>query len=322
MPQLIEPTDSIQVVQVPILIFGPPGVGKTALAQTAEEPLTLDFDQGIHRTANRRRALRFSGWQDNVNAAGPKGEYTIPNANGIPQVIPYSSLVIDTGGRALDTMVPEILKENPKNGYAGNLTPQGWGVLGGRFTMWMKTVAQWGKQIVMVCHQEEAKNAAGESYFLPDLPGKMSYKEIHKIFDLIGRISYEGKTRYLDFNPSDTSIGKNAAGWPRMELPDLHKNPRFLAELLADAKTKIGQISQASAAVAKGIEDWRAKLDPDMTLAHLNGEILSQFKAVSHSDPLRPQIWKMISEFAANAELDFDRTTGQFVQKPDQGAAA
>jgi ribosomal-protein-alanine N-acetyltransferase len=59
---LLEPTDVIDVAFVPLLIFGPPGSGKTTLAQTTDSPLTLDFDQGIHRCANRRRAYRFDAW--------------------------------------------------------------------------------------------------------------------------------------------------------------------------------------------------------------------------------------------------------------------
>lgn len=311
--ELLDPTDVIDVKFVPVMLFGPPGVGKTAVSQTAKNPLTLDFDRGIHRCANRQRALRFDSWAENIEAGGPNGEYKDPKTG---QIIPYDTLVIDTGGRALDTMIPAIIKENAKNGYQGSLTPQGWGVLGSRFSTWMKTVASWGKEVVFICHQEEAKNAGGDSYFLPDLPGKMSYKEIHKSFDLIGRISYEGKTRFLDFNPSDNSIGKNAAGWERIVVPDLHKDTMFLANLIADAKQKIGQISSASAEVAKAISAWKARLDPDVVnLDNLNGEITASFKEISKDDPLKPQVWALLQAFATSCGCVFDRTAGKFVVK-------
>lgn len=65
---LIEPTQTIPVDFVPVLIFGPPGCGKTSLAQTADEPITLDFDRGIHRSFNRKKAARFDRWPDVVEA--------------------------------------------------------------------------------------------------------------------------------------------------------------------------------------------------------------------------------------------------------------
>lgn len=246
--RILEPTDLIEVKFVPILIFGPPGCGKTSLAQTAANPLTLDFDAGIHRCANRRRAAQFDAWNDCVKA-GEDGAFA-----------DYQTLVIDTGGRALDKMIPAILAESAKNGWAGNLTPQGWGVLGSRFTTWMKTVASWGKDVVMICHEAEATNAGGNPYFLPDLPGKMSYKEVHKSFDLIGRIRHEGKRRLLDFSPSENSVGKNAAGWEPIVLPDLHKHPAFLADLIKDAKARIGKTAEQSAAVAAKVAEWVAWL--------------------------------------------------------------
>jgi hypothetical protein len=87
------------------------------------------------------------------------------------------TLVIDTGGRALDTMIPDVLRENAKNAYGGNLTPQGWGVLGSRFVTWMKTVRTLGKDVVMICHQESSKDDAGNLDVIPDLPGKMASKK-------------------------------------------------------------------------------------------------------------------------------------------------
>ena len=36
-----------------ILIYGDPGIGKTTLANTAPNPLVLDFDRGSHRASHR-----------------------------------------------------------------------------------------------------------------------------------------------------------------------------------------------------------------------------------------------------------------------------
>src|SRR5262249_49074512 len=154
--------------------FGPPGCGKTSLAQTCLNPLTLDFDQGVHRSFNRKRAMRFDTWAD-VEEAGREGKFKA-----------YDTLIIDTGGRCLDTMIPEVIV-GKKNSGPGGLSPQGWGVLGSKFTAWMKLVRSWRKQVVMICHQSVIEDESGNQAVIPDMPGKMALKEIHKNFDLIGR---------------------------------------------------------------------------------------------------------------------------------------
>ena len=160
----------------------------------------------------------------------------------------------------------------------------------------------------MITHEEEAKNASGASYFSPDLPGKMSLKELHKQFDMMGRISYEGSTRYLDFNPSDNQIAKNAAGWSKMTLPDLHLEPNkdFLAKLIADAKSKLGGISAARAAVAKAVEEWKTLLT-GCTLETLNTVAIAKLAALSPHDPIKPQAWALMLEAAKAHGRKFEK---------------
>ncbi len=305
--RVIEETDLIEVRFVPILIFGPPSCGKTSLAQTADNPFTLDFDDGIHRCQNRRRAAQFDTWADAIQA-GSDGLFA-----------DCQTLVIDTGGRALDKMIPQILSENPKNGYNGNLSPQGWGVLGSRFTTWMKTVKSWTKDVVMVCHEAEAANAAGNAYFMPDLPGKMSWKEIHKSFDLIGRIRHEGKKRILEFSPTESSVGKNAAGWNQIELPDLHKHQTFLADLLKDAKSRIGKTAESSAAVAAKVKEWSDWLAKHLDLDNFNAT-LPDLAALSGS--VKAQVWELVKRHAKTRGWTWDAAAKEYkVSQPTEAVA-
>jgi hypothetical protein len=327
--QLIEPTDSIDVSFVPVLIFGPPGCGKTSLTQTADAPFTLDFDTGIHRSFNRKDAVRFDSWEEAnqllVDAAGSPRHDTKTPAAIVAKFRASKTLVVDTLGRALDKMVPLVIALNAKNRGPSGLSPQGWGVLGGMFAQWIKQVRELGKDLVMVCHEEQGSDAAGNPTVKPDMPGKMSWKEIHKWTDQIGQIRYEGKARFLDFNPTETaSCCKNAAQFEAMELPRLESAPRLLADLIVEAKARIGKTAEASAAVARVVDEWQAKLKDDPSLAEFNG-YLSSPELKSLKDGVKAQVWHVLQAHAQAAGWKLDKATKQFTAPattPEPEAAA
>jgi hypothetical protein len=296
--RLIRPLDVIEVATLPVLIYGPPGLGKTSIAQTAEAPITLDFDKGIHRAANRRDAYQFDTWEDCLKS-GEDGDFQA-----------YKDLVIDTGGRALKVMIPEILRENPKNGSRGNLSPQGWGVLGSRFTNWMLTVRSWNKNVVMVCHQAEDRNASDLAYFKPEFPGKMAYTEIHQSFDMIGRVYHDGRKRLLDFSPRDNQVGKNAAGFDVIEVPDLHRHPTFLADVILKAKLAIGKTAEASAATAATVAHWTTWLakDHDLHAFNLHLDDIGQL-----TNGVKRQVWTLVQRHAEKRGWKFDKKAKVFV---------
>jgi hypothetical protein len=94
---------------------------------------------------------------------------------------------------------------------------------------------------------------------------------VHKVFDLIGRIRYEGKQRVLDFCPAEgATICKNAAHWDPILLPDLHERQSFLAELITEAKLRIGKTAANSALVAQTVDAFAARLGQDPTLEAFN----------------------------------------------------
>ena len=102
--QLITETEPITVSSLAMLIYGPPGAWKTSVAQTAVNPVTLDFDKGIHRAFNRRAAFRFDCWNDVNDPAIAK------------HIAQSQTVVVDTIGRLLDLMSLGIIEENAKWG--------------------------------------------------------------------------------------------------------------------------------------------------------------------------------------------------------------
>lgn len=294
----IEPEDLIEVQFVPILIFGPPSCGKTTLAQTALKPCTLDLDGGIHRCANRKKTFQFDTWAD-VLEAGQDGLFA-----------PYETLVIDTGGRAIDLIIPVALKGKGNN-YNGALTPQGWGELGRMFTTWLKLIRSWKKQVVMICHQDESKEG-DRTVFHPDLPGRMAWKEIHKAFDLIGQITYQEKARFLDFSPFEGApCRKNAAHFDPIEIPDLHSRPTFLADLIAEARRRIGKTAAESAQIAAQVEDFLRWLAKDPSLVEANARYRERDKL---HPAARKQIGTLLGGHAKKVGWHLDKVKDELVR--------
>ena len=239
---IIKPTDVIQIKRLTTVIFGPPGVGKTSFAQTAEAPITLDFDEGIHRAFNRQTSIRLTSWAD-IEAAD--AECKKPE---------YKTIVVDTAGRLLELMVQQLILESAKNGNKlGGLSISGYGVLATRFLLWSNSVKALGKDIIMIAHEKEEKDG-DDRIFRPEMVGK-SYSELCKQADQIGYLSIDrAGVRTINFKPSDRATGKDSAGLGQRVVGHLHEpeNVNLMAKLLAEAKARITGYSKAQAeAVAK-----------------------------------------------------------------------
>jgi len=298
---LIQETDSIDVSCLSMLIYGPPGAWKTSIAQTASKPLTLDLDRGAHRSNFRKAVMRFDTWADLAHAKA--------------EIDKHQTIVVDTVGRLLDMLTADIVSCNAKHGSAlAGLTLQGYGVLKSRFALWAGQLRQAGKDLVFIAHEKEEKD--GDYRIMrADITGG-SYTEVMKFTDLVGYLTVRNGRRILDFNSTDQYVGKNAAGWDAMQVPNLSERPTFLADLIADAKEKIGKTSQTSAVLAKAVEDWSVRLDNLDGMEQLNG-ILAEAKALPEA--AKKQVWDLIKKHADNSGWSWDAKAKKFVER---GAAA
>lgn len=256
--KIIEEGEKIEVASLCVVIFGPPGNGKTALAQTADNPLTLDFDRGSHRAFNRKRVVQFDTFSD-------------ANEPAVVQAVRSSkTIIVDTAGRLLDTLAIEVISESPKNGTrGGGLALQGWGALKQRFANWMKGLASERKDVILICHEKEEKDG-DDRFFRPDIQGS-SYGEVAKLADMIGHLSIDMQgNRTLNFSPTDKHTGKNAAGFDPIPVPKLEDAPHFMAKLLADAKARISGTAQKSSEVEESVGEWVTWLDSNPSMDELN----------------------------------------------------
>jgi hypothetical protein len=296
-----KPTDIIEVRVIPLLIYGGPGVGKTSLTQTADKPVTLDFNTGIHRSFNRKETWQFDSWDDVIEE----------QKKGL--VRDYNTVIVDTGGNLLECMMKSIMHENAKFTQLGGLSQMGWGQLGRRFATWLANLLSEGKSVVFICHEEDDKKADGERFVRPSLPGRMAYDIMHQNFDLMGHLYYEGDKRFLNFNPSEKRIAKNSAGFKIRQIEQLEDTPTLLGDMLAEAKKKVGMTAEQSAAIARTVAEWRQWLEL-AKLEELNERLGTDFAAL---DKVRKrQVWAMMLDYTKECGIIFDGTNKKFVPDP------
>lgn len=258
MLKILESTDAMKVETLVVTVFGQPGLGKSTLANGAEAPLTLDFDRGSHRAGNRQRTVLMDAWVDVEELLGKHR----------PLLDGQQTLVLDTIGRCLDILSLDIIGKNPKHGAPGSgLSLQGWGALKSRFAAFVVGVRALGKDLVLVAHDKEEKD--GDNRIIrPDIQGG-SYGLVTQISDLMGYLSMQGGARTLNFSPTDASVGKNPCGWNPWRVPDVEQRPRFLADLIAEAKGKLSALSGEAALLSAQVEEWRAKIEASIKPADL-----------------------------------------------------
>lgn len=262
MLRILRASDPIVVERLNLCIYGAPGIGKTTLCFTADDPVLLDFDRGSHRARNRKDTVQISSWSDVTNIS-PE------------DFAPYRTVVIDTAGRALDSLTQDIIANNPKLGRGGALTLQGFGELKSKFAAWLKMLNAFGKDVALIAHMDEQRSGDDVIERL-DVQGS-SKGEIYKSVDAMGRIYVRGKERVIDFSPRENSFGKNPCGLEVLTIPDPASAPRFLGELIAGMKAKMNELTEAQRASQKEIEEWAIALD-DFTSAEDFNRCLSDVK--------------------------------------------
>lgn len=291
--KITKSTDPIKVTSLTMCLYSPPGVGKTSTAFTAEKPLLLDFDRGAHRAQNRKDIVEVRAWSDVT---------TITDDD----MADYSTIVVDTAGRAIDCLSADIIARNPKMGRGGALSQQGFGQLKSEFAAWLKSLRALGKDVVLIAHMDEQRNGEEVMERL-DIQGS-SKNEIYKLADAMGRLRIVDGKRALDFNPSGTGFGKNPAQLPVMDIPNFAASPLFLADILASIKSSLNSMSESAVAAMKAQDDLRAEVAEFDTPEQFT-------KKVDELAEATPTVKALLVSLAKDKGFMFDKKTKAFAAK-------
>jgi hypothetical protein len=302
MLKIIKSSETITVDRLNVVIYAQPGVGKTTLANTAANPLVLDFDRGAHRSANRKDIVAIDSWE----AIADITEKDLAD---------YSTVVVDTAGRALDALTSDIIRRNPKMGRGGVLQLQGWGALKGEFIAWLKQLNGFGKDVVLIAHMDEQRQG-DEIIERLDVQGG-SKGEIYKAADAMGRINIINGKRMLMFSPTDAAFGKNPGQLDPIEIP--HKDSPefngFLERVIQQIKDKLNELTEEQRIAQEQHAKWRATI-ADLAAASDFNQLLDNVREQPKS------IQALFAHAAGEKGLTFDKKAGEYVERSDEEKAA
>lgn len=294
--KITKASDPITVDRLTVCLYGPPGIGKTSTAFTAATPILLDFDHGAHRSGNRGDTVQVSSWGDveQIDASDLAG---------------YSTVIVDTAGRALDTLTAHLIANNSKfKGYGGALTLQGYGALKSAFTGWLKLLNSFGKDVVLIAHSDEQRNGDDVIERL-DVQGG-SKNEIYKAVDAMGRLAVSGGKRTLNFDPSSAAYGKNPGRLEPLDVPSFAGGSDFLAGVIDQIKDTLNAESDVMREARERLESVKAEFSEMTTADEFNAKVKKLASA-------EPDIKALLVKCAQSAGLDFDKKTKTFSERQE-----
>lgn len=299
MLRIVKAFEPIQIKNITMCLYALPGIGRTSMGYTADEPILFDFDKGSHRSKNRRgTTLLMDTWED---------------AKGVSEELlkQHKTVVVDTVGRLLDALTVSIIKQDAKYATrAGALSQQGYGALKTAFINWNNYIRGLGLNVLLLSHCDEKMEGDDVKERL-DIQGG-SKNEVYKVSDAMGRIRLENRKRMLHFSPSETSFGKNPGGFEPLEVPNFATTPDFLTGIVAKTIEEINKLSAEQAEVTALLADWQTKVDAVADVAGFNALI----PVAKDLDPrIVDNAKRVLVKVAKDKEIVFDVKAGAFVGK-------
>lgn len=304
---IIKSTQALDVPCLKGLIYGDAGSGKTSLISANPRTLILDFDVGAHRAIGRDDVMRMDSWLEVVKTIEDPAEM----AN-------YDNIVFDTVATALDMLMLDLIRRNPKYGNAsGGLSVQGWGALSMEFTQLANKIIAQRKNLIMVAHAKEEKEE-DRRYYRPHIPGS-SKDFISRISDFIGYAYTPQKDVYvLDFSCPEKAIVKDAGGLGKIIVPNLvlPENRAFFGGLLSAITKAIATKSKAQEQAVNQILEFKERVQKFTTLKQFNAELIPIMELLAKDKGLAVQ-FKTISDAAAMAKsVVYNKTTKAYEKLP------
>lgn len=273
-----------------ILYYGEAGIGKTTLANTANNPIILDFDKGSHRASYRPDVLSIDRWSDI--------EYN--KQDFYNTLSKYDTIIVDTVGNATDYIKSHNEDENPR---LKNNQMQSFGALKNMFYDFHARLMQMSKDVIFIAHVR-TKDEGDYKSVKPLVTGS-SYDLILQKSDLVGYMSKINNQTILDFNSSEFKTAKNCAGYEPFVIGNLSEIKTFSADLISNTKNKLRAFSDAQKESLILLESLYSDINLCNDSASLN-DMIHRLPKLKLSKAEKIQIWNYIVKHGTSINLSLN----------------
>ncbi len=292
---IVKSNQSFPARPVVMLIYGVPGVGKTSLSVTSENPVLVDCDRGADRAIIRKDTLVCSKWED-----------IIAEKETFKQ---YKTVIIDTAKAALDDFLADYAIRVDDASKKNKLKM--FGYVGDAFKAFVAYLRSINVDLVILAHAAEDKDG-DDRIFYPSVTGQ-SKDLVQRIADQIGFLSYGAdNSRVLRFQKDHRIVAKDTARLGNIIIPDAN-DPAYataMANIIAATKTRIQERTNAQNEALgniKAAEEAISKVVDAETATAALGAITTCPQADI------PALKKKLSPVLKKLNLKFDKAAGQFV---------
>lgn len=296
--KIYKPQDEILTTGLTVLIYGEAGIGKTTLANTSNNAVLLDFDNGAHRSAYRQDTIRIDSWNDIAKNFSDFFE-AINN---------YDTIIIDTAGKMLDFMIVHLELENPRLIKA---QMQMYGELKKLFQDFHRRLKSLNKDIVFIAHVKE-KDEGDFKIKRPLMVGS-SYDIVVQSADLVGYMSVNNGKTLLDFRASEYIIAKNCGKINIADVTGLNNIDGFMNKLILETKDFLNKQNKEQTDSINNIKKIIKYANDINNLEEFNSYVIS-FKEMKLTKPEKLQIWNGIKSIAENKNYIYNESRQVFEQ--------
>lgn len=186
MPVKIQKSGDVEFKpKVKMLVYGHGGVGKTTFAATGPTPLFGDCEGGTSYFGRKGISVdvcRLSSWDDLESFLSQ-----IKN-------VPNETIVIDPVNEVLEKLLV-MMKDNPKfSNKVEGLSLQAWGVAKDKIRVFLKTLRDLDKHIIVIAHVDEKADDQGSLKKRPKLGANMS----QELIDMVDVVAYMTVAKGID----------------------------------------------------------------------------------------------------------------------------
>ncbi len=293
---IIKATDHFPTRSVVMLVYGVPGVGKTSLSNTADNPVLIDCDRGADRAALRKDTLVCSKWED---ITAEKETFR-----------QYKTVIIDTAKACLDDFLCDYAVRVDDASKKNKLKM--FGYVGDEFKKFVAYLRGINVDLIILAHAAEDKDG-DDRIFYPSVTGQ-SKDLVQRISDQIGFLSYGAdNSRVLHFRKDRRIVAKDTAQLGDIIIPDVG-DPTYndaMARIIAATKKRIQERANAQNAALdaiKGAEESVAGVIDGPTA----DAALKAINACPAADV--PALKKKLATVLKTHNLKMDKASGKFVK--------